>query len=653
MHNIKSKLKYLFIADLIIFSTIFLILYYLKFSFFFPRGKYLVLFFIYSIARIIVSIYYDKYHLIVTTDFKYSIRIIFWATLLPLLIVSIFVSFTELWSTSRLFLVKVTFLTVIIEVLLTIMIPRYRKSFQLKNFYTTNKSPNTYLKILNLLYGLFSLVITYICLVWYYDGMFLYNNINEKNTLVLISAWAISTLITNRYKKTNSLNHYYEIAPYIKASILMVLFTLLFSYYLRFEVKAGKLLFLASVCHSIIETFFYYLIFFGQSKYSDESIVKIKSTNSQKQKYLKEKPSNHKNSSSLSYNEIKNHINRISLNNKINVLKFFSKSLEKNSSIGRNFSIINTKSLVNIQMMENDNRSIIINFHDLNDFRRLNLYLLQSYDKLKNGGLLIGNFIPLEKFSEHLRSQMPHFLYAILYPIHFLFHRIFPKLPITKQIYFIITKGKNRVVSKAEIFGRLSYCGYNILDNKIIGDRIYFICKKEKTVSVEKFPSYGPIVKLPRIGFKGDIINIYKFRTMHPYSEFIQDDIYKKNRLDKSGKIKNDFRVTNWGRVLRKYFIDEIPQIYNWLRGDIKLIGVRALSHHYFSLYPSDLRKLRTNFKPGLIPPYYYDLPKSFNEIVQSEKRYLIKKQANPFLTDIGYFLKAISNIIFSGARSA
>ena len=114
--------------------------------------------------------------------------------------------------------------------------------------------------------------------------------------------------------------------------------------------------------------FFYYLIFFGQSKYSDESIVKIKSTNSQKQKYLKEKPSNHKNSSSLSYNEIKNHINRISLNNKINVLEFFSKSLEKNSSIGRNFSIINTKSLVNIQMMENDNRSIIINFHDSNDF---------------------------------------------------------------------------------------------------------------------------------------------------------------------------------------------------------------------------------------------------------------------------------------------
>jgi len=541
----------------------------------------------------------------------------------------------------------------IIEVLLTIFIPTYKKSFELKNFYKINKSPNTHLKILNLLYGLFSLLIIYICLVWYYNGIFLYNNINEKNSLVLISAWAISTLITNRYKKTNSLNHYYELAPYIKASILMVLFTLLFSYYLRFDLKTGELLFLTSIFHSILETFFYYLLFFGQSKYLDENIIKMKSKKSQKQKYLKGNSPNYKDHTSYSYNEIKNHINRISLDRKVEVLNFFSKSLEKNNFILDNFSIINTKSLVNIQMLQNENRSLIINFHDLNDFRRLNFYLLQSYDKLKNGGLLIGNFIPLEKFSKHLRSQMPHFLYAILYPIHFLFHRVFPKLPITKQIYFIITKGKNRVVSKAEVFGRLSYCGYNMLDNKIIGDRIYFICKKEKTVSVERFPSYGPIVKLPRIGYQGETINIYKFRTMHPYSEFIQNDVYKKNHLDRSGKLKNDFRVTNWGRVLRKYFIDEIPQIYNWLRGDIKLIGVRALSHHYFSLYPTDLQKLRTNFKPGLIPPYYSDLPKSFDEIIQSEREYLNKKQTNPFLTDVAYFLKALNNIIFSGARSA
>ena len=653
MHNIKSKLRYLFITDLLIFSVIFFLFYFLKFSTFFPRDKYLVLFFIYSLARITISIYYDKYHIIVTTDFKYSIRIIFWSTLLPLLIVSIFVSFTDLWSTSRLFLVKITSLMAIVEVLLTIFIPSYRKSFELKNFYKIKNSPNTNLKILNLLYGLFSLIILYIGLVWYNNGIFLYNNINEKNTLVLISAWAISTLITNRYKKTNSLNHYYEIAPYIKGSILMVLFILLFSYYLRFDLETGKLLFLTSIFHSILETFFYYLIFFGQSKYSEETIIKMTSNNSQKQKYLKKNSAGYKDPASYSFSEIKNHISRISLDRKVSVLNFFSKTIEKSNFIIDDFSIINTKSLVNIQMLQNENRDLIINFHDLNDFRRLNFYLLQSYDKLKNGGLLIGNFIPLEMLSKHLRSQMPHFLYALLYPIHFLFHRVFPKLPITKQIYFIITKGKNRAISKAEVFGRLSYCGYNMLDNKIIGDRIYFICKKEKTVSVERFPSYGPMVKLPRIGYQGELINIYKFRTMHPYSEFIQNDVYKKNQLDNSGKLKNDFRVTKWGKALRKYFIDEIPQIYNWLRGDIKLIGVRALSHHYFSLYPKDLQKIRTNFKPGLIPPYYSDLPKSFDEIIQSEREYLNKKQASPFLTDVTYFLKALNNIIFSGARSA
>ena len=62
---------------------------------------------------------------------------------------------------------------------------------------------------------------------------------------------------------------------------------------------------------------------------------------------------------------------------------------------------------------------------------------------------------------------------------------------------------------------------------------------------------------------------------MYPYSEFIQGDLYEKNYLDISGKIKNDYRITSWGKVFRKYFIDEIPQIYNWLKGDLSLVGVR------------------------------------------------------------------------------
>ena len=113
---------------------------------------------------------------------------------------------------------------------------------------------------------------------------------------------------------------------------------------------------------------------------------------------------------------------------------------------------------------------------------------------------------------------------------------------------------------------------------------------------------------------------------MHTYSEFIQKEIYERNHLDSFGKIDDDFRITNWGKIMRKLWIDELPQLYNWLRGDLTLVGTRALSEHYLSLYPTDLQKLRLQFKPGLVPPYYVDMPKNFDEIIESERKYLEKK---------------------------
>jgi len=139
---------------------------------------------------------------------------------------------------------------------------------------------------------------------------------------------------------------------------------------------------------------------------------------------------------------------------------------------------------------------------------------------------------------------------------------------------------------------------------------------------------------------------------MYPFSEFIQKDVFEENNLDASGKFLNDFRITSWGKILRKYFIDEIPQLYNWLRSDINLVGVRAISKHYYNLYPKELQELRINFKPGLIPPYYADMPTTFEEIVESEMRYLQRKKEKPIITNMVYIIKAFKNIIFSGARS-
>ena len=69
-------------------------------------------------------------------------------------------------------------------------------------------------------------------------------------------------------------------------------------------------------------------------------------------------------------------------------------------------------------------------------------------------------------------------------------------------------------------------------------------------------------------------------------------------------------------------------------------------------VFTQKLYKKRINFKPGLIPPYYADLPKTFDEIIESEIKYLGKKEKKPFITDLQYFLKSLFNIIFTGARS-
>ena len=157
---------------------------------------------------------------------------------------------------------------------------------------------------------------------------------------------------------------------------------------------------------------------------------------------------------------------------------------------------------------------------------------------------------------------------------------------------------------------------------------------------------------MSRVGYKGKMIGVYKLRTMYPYSEYLQKLIIKENKLAKSGKINNDYRITSWGKVCRKFWIDELPMIINLLKGELNIVGVRPISRDYFDRYPEEIQKIRIKTKPGLIPPYYADLPKSFLEIVESEKTYIESKFKKPVLTDILYFKRAFVNIVFKRARS-
>ena len=653
----KSNLKkILWLSDLTIFTFIFILMVYEKFGYFIPRENYLHLYANFIFCWILFTNYYDRINSLIQKPFWLVLRINFWSSMLSFLFAVIIISSSDLWNISRIFIVTFTIIMFIMTNIIAIFLKIFIRSSGIE---IINLETPIELKTKNkfifkwLLPSISILLLTYVFITYLQTGTFHYNILHEQNFLVLITSWGLGTLLTNRYKKLNSINHYYEISPYLKGAILTTLFITFFYYALRLDSFSINIVYKTVIIHSSIEISIFLLYFFGKyTGYRNHEYPKRKGFKSENaQEFLT--ADNSKNELGLLDNQsilFKALIEK-EINLKTELTTFILDSIQTENIPSRKLTVLNNHLSKNIETLPDLSQQLLINNHKLNDCRRINEYLLSTYAKLETGGLLFGNILPLESLTLNLRKKMPHFLFLIILPFHFFLHRVIPKLSFTKQLYFYITKGRNRVISKSELLGRLAFCGYQLVNEIIIDGNFYFISKKKKTVSKENSPSYGPIVKLKRVGYNGEFLNIYKLRTMHPYSEFIQGDIYEKYHLDKSGKMKSDFRITSWGKIFRKYFIDEIPQLYNWLKGDINFVGVRALSEHYFSLYPTDLQHKRVTFKPGLIPPYYADLPQSFEEIVESERRYLIQKEKSPLITDIKYFSNAIKNILF-GARS-
>ncbi|MFA7057838.1 MAG: sugar transferase, partial [Candidatus Cloacimonadales bacterium] len=331
---------------------------------------------------------------------------------------------------------------------------------------------------------------------------------------------------------------------------------------------------------------------------------------------------------------------------------FLNEHLDLNCFCKNKSYIINSHSIFNIENLDPESQSLFINLHKANNFRRINKYIIQVNENLTQGGVFCGCMETKNQRRRRFVKKYTLVLGNIIYFIDFIVRRVFPKLALLKGLYFAITKGKNRVFSETEFLGRLYFCGFELLAKREIEGINYFIAIKTKEPCRDENPSYGPIIQLKRKGKNGKLLMVNKFRTMHPYSEYLQDYVYKTCSLQEGGKFKDDFRVTSWGRVFRKLWIDELPQFINLFKGELNLVGVRALSEHYFSLYPEDVRILRVQVKPGLLPPFYADMPKSFEEIVESERKYLEQKIKRPVWTDFKYFWLVLWNIVVKKARS-
>jgi len=155
-----------------------------------------------------------------------------------------------------------------------------------------------------------------------------------------------------------------------------------------------------------------------------------------------------------------------------------------------------------------------------------------------------------------------------------------------------------------------------------------------------------------RIGKDGVPFGCYKLRTMDPTVSVSPDELNQ--RRGKWGKIEDDPRVTLLGKFLRRYWIDETPQIVNILRGEMRFIGIRPFMREHFERRPPDLREEIVKYKPGLIGVTYAEDGNKiygWERAMEAERRYLERKQEHPILTDVVYFARVMYNIVFYGAR--
>ncbi|GGZ37978.1 hypothetical protein GCM10007049_34050 [Echinicola pacifica] len=170
----------------------------------------------------------------------------------------------------------------------------------------------------------------------------------------------------------------------------------------------------------------------------------------------------------------------------------------------------------------------------------------------------------------------------------------------------------------------------------LLGAPIYLML-----ILITKMSSAGPVFyKQERIGENGKPFNIYKFRSM-----FV--DAEKNGPQLASG---HDPRVTKWGGFMRKTHLDELPQFWNVLKGDMAIVGPRPERQHFIdqilSVSPS-YKKLQ-GIKPGItsIGQVYYGYAESVQEMVERTKYDLLYLTGVSLKTDVYIIYQTVKTMV-------
>jgi len=150
-----------------------------------------------------------------------------------------------------------------------------------------------------------------------------------------------------------------------------------------------------------------------------------------------------------------------------------------------------------------------------------------------------------------------------------------------------------------------------------------------------------------RVGYKGRLFKVLKFRSMYPDAEerlkkILEEDPKAREEWERTFKLKNDPRVTPIGKILRKTSLDELPQFFNVLKGDMSVVGPRPVVEEELKKYYKDKAEYYLSVKPG-VTGYWQVEGRSdvdnYEERVNMDVWYV---QNQSFLLDIKIILKTI-----------
>ena len=166
------------------------------------------------------------------------------------------------------------------------------------------------------------------------------------------------------------------------------------------------------------------------------------------------------------------------------------------------------------------------------------------------------------------------------------------------------------------------------------------------TAAAVKSDGGNVIYKQKRVGKNNKLFDMYKFRSMCIGAENMRAELMKYNEMDGPVfKIKNDPRITKVGKFIRKYSIDELPQLVNILKGDMSIVGPRPPLPDEVAQY-TDYHRQRLMVTPGLTCFWqaYGRSDLSFEDWVDMDMKYIKRRSIS---LDISLIIRTVYAVIF------